>query len=275
MAGTLVCPWLTQAYCSDPIQTSLHVYVQVAAALCASYIGGSVNFAAVAQALGLAPGPLLAGAMTAGDADQCMLPMALGASTLPPAPQRALAEKSIPVNAPSVKAPADVRTPAGTESPLRDRRMDMRSSVTMGAPRAFSTLAALTAVAPRLLPPKCPLHPMHCCCWPWPDMACRPTPCLMSPSSCLIYVIPSCPIPPCRQHGHGGVHCCHHEHPSHPGTGGTASSSSLGAADTPCIPCCAQQHCAGSRARSSSSTPWRGEAFTRASARRAPSARSG
>lgn len=35
--------------------------LQVAAALCASYIGGSVNFAAVAQALSLAPGPLLAG----------------------------------------------------------------------------------------------------------------------------------------------------------------------------------------------------------------------
>ena len=38
---------------------------KVAAALCASYIGGSVNFAAVAQVLGLAAGPGLAAAMTA------------------------------------------------------------------------------------------------------------------------------------------------------------------------------------------------------------------
>lgn len=36
---------------------------KVAAALCASYIGGSINFAATAAALGLAPGKLLAGAM--------------------------------------------------------------------------------------------------------------------------------------------------------------------------------------------------------------------
>jgi len=33
--------------------------------LCASYIGGSVNFAAVSQSLGLAPGPLLAASMAA------------------------------------------------------------------------------------------------------------------------------------------------------------------------------------------------------------------
>jgi len=39
--------------------------VQVASALCASYIGGSVNFAAVSQSLGLAPGPLLAASMAA------------------------------------------------------------------------------------------------------------------------------------------------------------------------------------------------------------------
>lgn len=39
--------------------------MQVAAALCASYIGGSVNFAAVSQSLGLAPGPLLAASMAA------------------------------------------------------------------------------------------------------------------------------------------------------------------------------------------------------------------
>jgi len=32
----------------------------VASALCASYVGGSLNFAAVAASLGLAPGPLLA-----------------------------------------------------------------------------------------------------------------------------------------------------------------------------------------------------------------------
>lgn len=39
--------------------------VQVASALCASYIGGSLNFAAVSQSLGLAPGPLLAASMAA------------------------------------------------------------------------------------------------------------------------------------------------------------------------------------------------------------------
>ncbi len=38
---------------------------KMAAALCASYIGGSVNFAATAQTLGLQAGPLLAGAMAA------------------------------------------------------------------------------------------------------------------------------------------------------------------------------------------------------------------
>lgn len=38
---------------------------KVASALCASYIGGSVNFAAVSQSLGLAPGPLLAASMAA------------------------------------------------------------------------------------------------------------------------------------------------------------------------------------------------------------------
>lgn len=38
---------------------------KVAACLCASYIGGSVNFAAVATTLGLAAGPELAAAMTA------------------------------------------------------------------------------------------------------------------------------------------------------------------------------------------------------------------
>ena len=36
--------------------------LQVAAALCASYVGGSLIFAAVAASLGLAPGPLLAAA---------------------------------------------------------------------------------------------------------------------------------------------------------------------------------------------------------------------
>ena len=39
--------------------------MQVASALCASYVGGSLNFAAVAASLGLAPGPLLAAAMAA------------------------------------------------------------------------------------------------------------------------------------------------------------------------------------------------------------------
>ena len=39
--------------------------MQVASALCASYIGGSVNFAAVSQSLGLTPGPLLAATMAA------------------------------------------------------------------------------------------------------------------------------------------------------------------------------------------------------------------
>ena len=39
--------------------------VKLAAALCASYIGGSVNFAATAQTLGLQAGPGLAGAMAA------------------------------------------------------------------------------------------------------------------------------------------------------------------------------------------------------------------
>ena len=38
---------------------------KVAAALCGSYVGGSVNFAAVSAALGLPPGPLLAAAMSA------------------------------------------------------------------------------------------------------------------------------------------------------------------------------------------------------------------
>lgn len=49
---------------------------KVAAALCASYIGGSLNFAAVSQALALAPGPLLAGAMTA---DNCVMALYIAA----------------------------------------------------------------------------------------------------------------------------------------------------------------------------------------------------
>ena len=38
---------------------------KVAAALCASYIGGSINFAAVAQMLNLGAGPLMAATMAA------------------------------------------------------------------------------------------------------------------------------------------------------------------------------------------------------------------
>ena len=55
---------------------------QVAAALCASYIGGSLNFAAVAASLGLAPGPLLAAAMAA---DNIMMAVYLAAVGLCPA----------------------------------------------------------------------------------------------------------------------------------------------------------------------------------------------
>ncbi len=39
--------------------------MQVASALCASYVGGSVNFAATSQSLGLTPGPVLAASMAA------------------------------------------------------------------------------------------------------------------------------------------------------------------------------------------------------------------
>lgn len=49
---------------------------KVAAALCASYIGGSVNFAAVSRALALAPGPALAGAMAA---DNCVMAVYIAA----------------------------------------------------------------------------------------------------------------------------------------------------------------------------------------------------
>lgn len=45
--------------------TQACLLLQVASALCASYIGGSVNFAAVSQSLGLTPGPLLAATMAA------------------------------------------------------------------------------------------------------------------------------------------------------------------------------------------------------------------
>ena len=71
---------------------------KVAAALCGSYIGGSLNFAAVSQALALAPGPLLAGAMTA---DNCIMALyiaaimsipAEGSSELPAAGAPAAAE---------------------------------------------------------------------------------------------------------------------------------------------------------------------------------------
>ena len=48
----------------------------MASALCASYVGGSLNFAAVAASLGLAPGPLLAAAMAA---DNIMMAVYLGA----------------------------------------------------------------------------------------------------------------------------------------------------------------------------------------------------
>ncbi|KAL4457787.1 hypothetical protein ABPG75_012652 [Micractinium tetrahymenae] len=63
LAGTLVAFWLVGPRLGPDGW-------KVAASLCASYIGGAVNFAAVSQALGLAPGPLLAGAMTA---DNCAM----------------------------------------------------------------------------------------------------------------------------------------------------------------------------------------------------------
>ena len=43
----------------------MQLILQVAASLCGSYIGGSINFGAISVALGLAPGPLLAAAMAA------------------------------------------------------------------------------------------------------------------------------------------------------------------------------------------------------------------
>lgn len=58
VAGTLLGWWLLGSRLGGE-------GAKVAAALCASYIGGSINFAATAAALGLAPGKLLAGAMAA------------------------------------------------------------------------------------------------------------------------------------------------------------------------------------------------------------------
>lgn len=63
--------------------------VQVAAALCASYVGGSLNFAAVAASLDLAPGPLLAAAMAADNIMMAVYLAAVGVCPADPPPARA------------------------------------------------------------------------------------------------------------------------------------------------------------------------------------------
>ena len=63
--------------------------VQVASALCASYVGGSLNFAAVAASLGLAPGPLLAAAMAADNIMMAIYLAAVGVCPAAPPPARA------------------------------------------------------------------------------------------------------------------------------------------------------------------------------------------
>ncbi|KAK9830994.1 hypothetical protein WJX81_006626 [Elliptochloris bilobata] len=62
---------------------------KVASALCASYVGGSLNFAAVAASLGLAPGALLAGAMAADNIMMAVYLAAVGACPAAPPPSRA------------------------------------------------------------------------------------------------------------------------------------------------------------------------------------------
>ena len=56
---------MTRAACAAQIHMDDTCAAQVAAALCASYVGGSVNFAAVSVALGLPQGTTLAAAMAA------------------------------------------------------------------------------------------------------------------------------------------------------------------------------------------------------------------
>lgn len=73
--------------------------MQVASALCASYIGGSVNFAAVSQSLGLAPGPLLAASMAA---DNIAMAVYLTAIMIIPAKNIAAASQSHDVMASSL-----------------------------------------------------------------------------------------------------------------------------------------------------------------------------
>ena len=63
--------------------------LQVASALCASYVGGSLNFAAVAASLGLAPGPLLAAAMAADNIMMAGYLAAVGVCPADPPPARA------------------------------------------------------------------------------------------------------------------------------------------------------------------------------------------
>jgi uncharacterized membrane protein len=65
---------------------------KVAAALCASYIGGSVNFAGTAALLGLTAGPVLAGAMTA---DNCAMAVYLTVLYLIPAAMPAAAAAAL------------------------------------------------------------------------------------------------------------------------------------------------------------------------------------
>lgn len=76
--------------------------MQVAAALCGSYIGGSLNFAAIALALQLESGPLLAAAMAADIGLMALYLVIVGIIPAPQAEQnaRAAAKPAVHATAP-------------------------------------------------------------------------------------------------------------------------------------------------------------------------------
>lgn len=106
---------------------------KVASALCASYIGGSVNFAAVSQSLGLTPGPLLAASMAA---DNIAMAAYLTAIMIIPA------RNMVPISQSPDSAAPNISTPQGATS------LEAKGATAATYTAATSAKAAVVAAAP-------------------------------------------------------------------------------------------------------------------------------
>jgi hypothetical protein len=113
---------------------------KVAAALCASYIGGSVNFAAVSRSLGLAPG-LLAGSMAA---DNCAMAVYILAIMSIPAEERRPAATAT-VAPGSAAEPAAARSAGGGGDGASTGSGSGRAAVATAESLALSMAAAALA----------------------------------------------------------------------------------------------------------------------------------